>query len=604
MQRSATQVLFRYLPDAVFQHEEGFYAQVFRIGGDRVGDLNRKALLEQLGEELTQWDSSQVGIPDPRINPDEFATIEPKEVVWDVYPLTFQCVNSRCGRIRRWFRQEQVVKDTDAIGRITCTTCNSKMRQLHYLTAHNCGAMEPLHTPRCPSCGRNEDMYLDDLGSFRSSSWRCRTCGSAVGTRFTPCGCGLYSRGGAQPYRQGYTARDQRLWYPQTLTILNISGQTYDNLQKHPQRGIASLASWLGDEIGLSTSLGELDRPTSGSRMSAKDWADQEARLKAAGVDQAIINDLRASTGPATAGVSIIGDIASEDLVEMSSQAQMVERAGLFDINIVQDRKSIHDSGPNVAGQSPARATALQWMANLGIADISVTQQFPIVIASYGYSRSQRSPGSAHLRSYAKPRQYNGKTPIFAIPAKTEALLVTFSAKDILGFFSSLPDYGIPAPPDERAAKLALGEILAADLAVGGESIAARMRRLVHSASHSLLRALDDGQTGFGESSLAEWIVPNALTTAIYVGSFGDFTLGALDTVLRRRVAPWLVRAADDVNCCDNDPMCGHVSPDRPHAACDRCLHLSFGCRTWNADLDRKLLLRFWRWTRRAAGTP
>jgi hypothetical protein len=50
--------------------------------------------------------------------------------------------------------------------------------------------------------------------------------------------------------------------------------------------------------------------------------------------------------------------------------------------------------------------------------------------------------------------------------------------------------------------------------------------------------------------------------------------------------------------------MCSHTSPDRPNAACDRCLHLSFGCRTWNADLDRKLLRRFWRWSRGRAPQP
>jgi hypothetical protein len=139
--------------------------------------------------------------------------------------------------------------------------------------------------------------------------------------------------------------------------------------------------------------------------------------------------------------------------------------------------------------------------------------------------------------------------------------------------------------------------MFAADQALGTDTAAGKARRLAHSATHAMLRALDDGQSGFGESSLAEWIVPNALTAGIYVGSYNDFTLGALDTVLRRRVAPWLTRAADDVNHCDNDPMCSHTSPQRPHAACDRCLHLSYGCRTWNADLDRKLLRRFWVWT-------
>jgi len=599
MQRSTTQVLFRYLPDAVFQHEDGFFARVDHIGGARVSDLNRKVLLDELAQELTQWLPDQVGIPDPRTNPDEFVTLEPEEVSWDFYPLTFECTNGSCGRVRRWFQQSQLLQDTNADGRIRCRTCGSKMRQLRYLTAHNCGVMDPLHTPRCPGCNRTEDMHLEDLGSFRSSSWRCHACGAAVGTRFTPCTCGQYGRsGGGQVYRQGYTARDQRLWYPQTLTILNISGQTYDNLQRHHQRGIAALASWLGDETNLAVSLGDLDRPATGTRMTQQEWDDQEQRLRAAGVDDTTIEEMRRLRGPVTTGAAAVSTLASAEVMEMAAARPMVERAGLFDIHIIEDRKSFSDVHAGATGATQTAATASKRaMEALGIEDISVTQRFPIVIASYGYTRSRREPGAAHLRSYSRQRYYQGKTPIFAVPANTEALLVTFDAAALLGFLRDEGDFTGTVPTDARAAKLAIAELLAAEPAVGGDDPAGKARRIVHSASHALLRALDDGQSGFGESSLAEWAVPNALTAGIYVGSYNDFTLGALDTVLRRRVSPWLTRAADDVNHCDNDPMCGQTSSHRPHAACDRCLHLSFGCRSWNADLDRKLLRRFWLWT-------
>ena len=53
--------------------------------------------------------------------------------------------------------------------------------------------------------------------------------------------------------------------------------------------------------------------------------------------------------------------------------------------------------------------------------------------------------------------------------------------------------------------------------------------------AHVMLRSLDDGQTGFGESSLAEWVVPEALTFAIYVSGHQSYTLGALWTLLHTR---------------------------------------------------------------------
>lgn len=606
MQRSTTQVLYRYLPDAVFSHEEGFYARVHHIGGSRVTDINRIVLLDELAEEISRWRPDQVGIPNPRTNPDEYVILKPEEVVWDVFPLTFECTNSGCGRISRWWRQDKLINDTNASGQLRCPQCASKLRQLRYLTAHNCGAMEPLHTPRCPTCNNASNMYLEDLGSFRSSSWRCRACGSALSTRFTPCDCGQYGRGGRQPYRQGYTARDQRLWYPQTLTILNISNQTYDNLQRHNDRGVAALASWLGDQENLAVSLTELDRPATSTRMSVDEWAETEARLRASGITEDVIDSVRSMQGPATAGPAAIVAGVSAEVIAMARALPLVERAGLFDRKVIDDRRSFADvvaatsGAAAVAGVSAASAT----MAALGIEDISVTQRFPIVVASYGYTRAVREPGQAHLRTYATPRQYGNRTPVFAVPANTEALLITFDAEMILGFLQDQGLWSGPPPATARDAKVAVAEILAADLDVGGNGAAGVARRLVHSASHALLRALDDGQSGFGESSLAEWIVPNALTSAVYVASYADFTLGAFDTVQRRRIGPWLYRAADAIDYCDNDPLCSQTSTHRPHAACDRCLHLSFGCRTWNADLDRKLLRRFWLWTRQRAATP
>lgn len=603
MQRSATQVLYRHLPGAVFTHDEGFIATVHHINGERVRDLNRAVMLDELAEEIGRWSPDQIGIPNPQTNSGEYIILEPQEVIWDVYPLTFECKS--CGRVRRWFDTRKLIEQTNSSEKIQCVACKSKMRQLRYLTAHNCGKIEPLHTQRCPDCGRTEDMHLEDLGSFQSSSWRCHACGAAISTRYTPCDCNQYLRGGPVAFQRGFTARDQRLWYPQSLTILNISGQTYDNLQGHPQRGIAALTSWLGDDTDLARSLSELDRSGNTNRMSQQQWDQQEKALRAAGVDPAIIDQLRAANAPAATGTaSILGSI-SADLAASAGQRPMIERAGLFDTRIVEDRRSVSDlAAQPSASPGSAIGKASIAMTSLGIEDISVTQRFPIVVASYGYSRVQQAPGTSHLQSYARPRQYNGKTPIFAVPANTEALLVTFNARAILAFLAFEGSYSGAVPGALRDAKLALAETLAANPGVTDDSAAGKARRLVHSASHALLRALDDGQSGFGESSLAEWIVPDALTTAIYVASYSDFTLGALDTVLRRRVTPWLTQAAASVSYCDNDPMCSQTSPDRPHAACDRCLHLSFGCRTWNADLDRKLLRRFWLRAQRQTPLP
>lgn len=601
MQRSTTQVLYRYLPGSVFQHEDGFFAQVDRVNGERVSDVNMTVLLEELGRELDRWRAvGQVSLADPRTNQDQYRVFKPTEVYFDLYPLTFEC--TRCRRVKRWFKQGDVVTDSAATGAVRCAHqgCGGRMRQLRYLTSHNCGSMQPIHTQRCPNCQAVDHMTLDDFGSFRSSSWRCKACGASIGMRFTPCNCNRYAGRGGQAFQQGRTARDQRLWYPQTITIVNISDTAYNDLQQHPMVGAAVLASWLGDEPHLAASLRQLGVDT-GDRMTAEAWAAQEKLLRDGGIDEGTLDELRKIKGPATSGVPAIVAGVSDTAIAAAGERVLLERAGLYDTNITP-RTSFASVRAAATG---AEATTLDYaaskMAELGIDDVSVTQSFPIVLASYGYTRERRDPGLADLRGYGKANRYEGKDPIFAVPADTEALLVTLDARTVLGFLAYKGLYTQPVPGDLRDAKLAISELFAGDSDVGGDSAAATARRLVHSASHALLRALDDGQTGFGESSLAEWVATDALTTVIYVSSYNDFTLGAFDTVLRRRVLSWLELAVDGTDVCDNDPMCSHVSSKKPHAACDRCLHLSFGCRTWNADLDRTLLRDFWLWAQTTA---
>src|SRR5690606_10126397 len=100
-----------------------------------------------------------------------------------------------------------------------------------------------------------------------------------------------------------------------------------------------------------------------------------------------------------------------------------------------------------------------------------------------------------------------------------------------------------------------------------------KARTLVHSMSHLLLRTLDDGQSGFGESSLAEWVVPEALTFAIYVSSYKAVPIGAFWTLLHSRAEAWATSAISNIFRCDNDPLCHHRRP----MACERCMFLTFG---------------------------
>ena len=67
-------------------------------------------------------------------------------------------------------------------------------------------------------------------------------------------------------------------------------------------------------------------------------------------------------------------------------------------------------------------------------------------------------------------------------------------------------DAGDPADEDPKLQILRLFALEAAN-----PRPAELVRTLLHTMSHTMLRALDDGQVGFSESSLAEWVVPETL---------------------------------------------------------------------------------------------
>ena len=598
MQKTRSQVLFRFLPGSVYIHEDGFVAR--SISSDmNVADsiVNKRVLLDELQSQLELWPQHRIaGIPRPGVVADsEFVLIEPTRINWEVWPLLFTCTNGACRRARSFRDARQALRAANSPHGLRCTACRSRLQQLRYYAAHACGRIVPMHMPKCRTCNSYDHIYLEDTGSFETSSWRCRACGNAYvrGTRFTPCQCGAeYRRPGQRvTFMRSYGVRDPQTWYPQTISLINLRSRDYDTLQGHPLRGVATIASYIGDELRVQDALDELDRLRGGSqRLSSDEWAAKESALRLAGLDESDINLLRHTQAPLETGPAALRELAAE-VVELGQRRVMLERAVLFDPVIASGRRTLSAAAiEEHANGRPGVALALDDAAlrseDLGISELSVTLEFPILLAAYGYTRTSKAPGTSTLHGFASRNRYEGKTPIFVSSSNTEAIYVVLSARAVLEFLHARGDVDAPAPQDERTARLRILDHFAAN-----DEAACTVQTLTHSMAHVMLRALDDGQTGFGESSLAEWVVPEALTFAIYVSGHQSYTLGALWTLLHTRSRAWMDRVVASVWRCDNDPLC-HL---RDPCACERCMFLTFGCPEYNNDLSRRLLMEFWR---------
>jgi len=596
MQRSPGQILYRYLPGAVFLHEDGFIAKTWKIDANRIEHrVHKSGLLDAVESAAEQWPSTNRNLPLPStVPPSDFVVLEPVRVDWDVWPLTFQCSNANCGRVKRFFNKEQVSQHADGDKGLLCRVCGWRLTQLSYFAAHACGQLAELYTPECRSCGKQDDIYLEDTGSFETSSWRCRACGGIFvqGTRFIPCRCGSFPDRNGKSFMRLYTVRDRRSHYPQHVSLINLQSHAYQALQAHPHRSQVSLASYLGDESSIARALQDLDAGGSTERMSSDQWAQREAQLRAIGVlSDKDIEAIRRDQGPIDDGV--FHSDAPAEVLDIAAEQQMLERSALLDKTGLGDRRTLRLAAEEAVG--PLRAPlddALTATTRLGLAELSVTLQFPVLLAAFGYTRQDRKPAKSTLMSFAAKNLYDGKTPIFAMAAETEALMVELSALDIHGWLVAQKMVLPVAELSERSARLAMLQVFAEK----GDA-AHLAKTLVHSMSHSFLRALDDGQSGFGESSLAEWLSPHSLTFAIYVSSYQEFSIGALWTLMHSRVRAWMERIEESAFRCDNDPLCHNRSP----RACERCLFLTFGCRDFNEDLSRTAVMDFLRYKAGAA---
>ena len=174
MQRSRTQVLFSYLPGSVFVHETGYIARSTEIRGSDPPQLSsQQVLLEEIDRYMAQWDDDRIqGMRRPsRVASSDFRVLTPEGVRWEFWPLRFECARENCRRIVSF----QQIDDIQRTPR--CATCNGRLRQLRYLSAHECGRIRPMYIPHA----QPTDTTTSTLTTPEPSAPPCSAVGHATG---------------------------------------------------------------------------------------------------------------------------------------------------------------------------------------------------------------------------------------------------------------------------------------------------------------------------------------------------------------------------------------------------------------------------------------
>jgi len=227
---------------------------------------------------------------------------------------------------------------------------------------------------------------------------------------------------------------------------------------------------------------------------------------------------------------------------------------------------------------------------SMGFSRLALVSDFPIITATYGYSRAEYVPNQCRLNPFPPDREHGGRFPIFVDQIQADALLVTLNTDRL---FTWLERNGytpqIPAGTDSTLSRQAYFALLfhgipTRETLLNDHPEARMVFGLLHTLSHLCIRqaAL---LCGLDRSSLSEYLLPPALTFAIYSNHRFRATIGALTALFEQSVEEWLNAVRNNPQCI-YDPVCYERE-----SSCHACTHLpETSCRYFNLNLSRSLL--------------
>src|SRR5574341_473801 len=234
--RSRTQILYRYVPGAIFEHDKYGICRVTNIAVTAPDSLNAESLRNVLAITLSQWRGfGAESFPNPLSEWAEYKVGVPERVNFEPFPIVLEC--SVCGYINSLSDLSRLTYDTKTV----CTRCKKgRYRQLSYVVIHECGKLEPVPVPKCPIHGKN-NLVFNDTGRFVTSVWKCNSGDYVRGMPRYQCDC-AFSRitpaddnsGGLASRKNDKYARinDTSVLYSHTLHFVNLPENSINKLRE------------------------------------------------------------------------------------------------------------------------------------------------------------------------------------------------------------------------------------------------------------------------------------------------------------------------------------------------------------------------------------
>lgn len=609
MNRGKNQIMYNYLPGYTFDFDKSSaIAQVESIRGVQRTELNLYLILQAVRNQAAAWRDLATVFTEARS--DQFVLLEPKKVYAQLFPKVFWCQNRRCGRVFDYSRSDAIPKNA------TCSVCKQgKLVQFRFVKIHQCGDIKPLTPPyQCKKCGAKNQFALDTRGSERISQfvWICRKCGDRSSLFSGYCNaCNWEALSGESDKRKRQMSieihRANRVFYPHYAVLLNQPGAEVNTLLRLYKWQVVAGGFFMGlpelaDQTVKSFAVGQKQSATSTFILSdaeieqLKAMGQTDEQVEQFRQMQAQLKGIRQqqkdSLSPDSISQSLTQQTGVSEDVWLTAGQELLEAVLPFQSNETQDLFSLPT--PNT-DQVKAQDLALQ----MGLAQLSLASDFPMTHVTFGYSRAEYAPRQCRLNPFPADREYQGKFPLFVDTIQADAVIVRLDSERVWQWLEKnnlkvrLPQGATDAQRAKRAYFVQLFSNLnqlpepttLTQTLTSNHAEARMVFGLLHTMSHFFLKkaAL---LCGLDRTSLAEYVLPRALTFAIYANHRFGATIGALSSLFEQSLPEWLGQITTDTRRCIYDPVCQSKGGN-----CHVCTHLAeTSCRFFNLNLGRPFL--------------
>lgn len=574
MQRGKNQVMYNFPPKATFSNPKHNLIEISDVMfGDQMEITSEEELIEYVHASLNAWESGIAGGGLPPASRDRWVIAEPETVYAKIFPRVFECME--CGKVHDY--SEERLDDLERNG-IDCQrgSCEGNLTQIHHVgVCPSCSEISSIDVPGCDDHGWAYIKLDDRADRYQEFKWRCGACnGAAVQNDFRAfCECGEYMEITVHSASKAMNIHD--------FTRVDLGK---DNVYQSNLRSDEEI-----DPLVIGAYLGEFNHPETTLREMV-----QKDGMSSIDPDAVDIDDPEAIE----AAKQMLGQVGGEDEPELV-RASVKQKVG--DVDPPENMRryiQLHEIMEQESAREDATPREEQLMDQMGILDIGITSEFPLLKGVYGYHRTfndqEDDKPTPAVRTFPQIKVEDGdwRTPIYTTRSKTEAAIVQLDPCAI-GHWLSEAGYDIEDTrnmdlSDARATLYAAMEPVepySTDVETGDQynEVTRAVHRLLHTSSHLLMQRASV-HSGIEETSFAEYLFTEALAFAIYSNNTENYTAGGLFTLIDRNLDDWLLSTLNQGERCMYDSTCAEIRGGSCHA----CSHISeIGCQHFNKNLSR-----------------